>query len=59
MGRRKGLATMGVGRGEVLGRAKGVERGLYRKVDDQVGVEVRDVMEASGMDILGAATSRL
>ena len=59
VGREKGLATISVGQGDVVKRGKEVDRGVYRKVDDQAEIEMRDVPKASGSDVPRAATPRL
>lgn len=59
VGQEKGLATISVGRGDVVKRGKEVDRGVYRKVDDQAEIEMRDVPKVSSLDLPRAATPRL
>ncbi|CAD6583814.1 MAG: hypothetical protein ASARMPRED_001511 [Alectoria sarmentosa] len=59
VGREKGSATISVGQGVLVKRGKEFDRGVYRKVDDQAEIEMRDVPKTSDLDVPRAATPRL
>lgn len=59
VGRRKGLAEITLGRGEVLERGREDERGSYRKVEDHFEFEMRDAPKALGADVPRGAAPRL